>query len=184
VLHLTPPSGVNPIWLERFSPYFTGEFPIGDVRPIGAYRHVYPADDIDLSRIAYFFDYRAENVASEAVREKLAAAVAGWRGRWSGGRLPVLAYHRGPGWMSIQDTRGERPRRIRFDGWRVEAYEYCGDKAHAVDRIADHLRAQDPGWATPNNRLTTFLDSCVAERLMVCEDGKYFSLALPQNENW
>jgi ribosomal peptide maturation radical SAM protein 1 len=181
LVHLPPPSGTTTIWLERFSPYFTGEFPLLDVRPQEAYRYVYPPE-VNLDRIAYFFDYRAKQVSSEPVRARLADAVAGWRGRWSQRTLPVLTYQRGPGWMSIIDTRGDKPRRVSLDKWRVSAYEYCGDKQHTAARVHEHLAAQ--GHDLTEQRVAAFLDQCVTERLMVGENGKYFSLALPQNENW
>jgi ribosomal peptide maturation radical SAM protein 1 len=183
LLHLPPPSGAAPIWLERFSPYFTGEFPIFDVRPQESYRFVYPMPDIDLQKIAYFFDYRAEKTASAPVLTTLSAAVEDWRQHWSSDRTPpTLAYQRGPNWLAIHDTRGPKPRRITLDGWQALAYEHCADKAHTAARVREHLVTRSV--EVTEQQATAFLESAVAERLMVGEDGKYLSLALPRNRNW
>jgi hypothetical protein len=32
--------------------------------------------------------------------------------------------------------------------------------------------------------VTSFLRACVSERIMVCEDDRYLSLALPRNRHW
>ena len=56
--HLRPPAVAGRIWLERFSPLFTGNgtLPLGRRTPERSYRYVYPGD-VDLDRAAYFFDY-------------------------------------------------------------------------------------------------------------------------------
>ncbi|HET9227615.1 MAG TPA: RiPP maturation radical SAM C-methyltransferase, partial [Thermoanaerobaculia bacterium] len=58
--HLTPPSGMSPICLERFSPNFdqSAEMGFEDVRPADAYAHVYPFPAGDLAELAYFFQCR------------------------------------------------------------------------------------------------------------------------------
>jgi ribosomal peptide maturation radical SAM protein 1 len=181
LLHLRPPLSCGELWLERFAPYFTEDFPIHDVRPAEAYRHIYPAG-VDLDRIAYYFDYRAEQVASGDVRERLKKVVAAWRDRWAEGRPPVLTYQRGRDWLSILDTRGERPRRLSMSGWRAAAYLACDDKPHTARRVRESLADVAPSLT--DEQVTEFLDACVAKRLAVREDGKYLSLALPRNPNW
>ena len=58
LFHLPPPSSAARIWLERFSPLFTdpGTSGFGRRAPERSYRYVYPGD-VDLERVAYFFDY-------------------------------------------------------------------------------------------------------------------------------
>jgi hypothetical protein len=183
LLHLMPPGGVGPIWVERFSPYFTGGFPVFDVQPQDAYDYVYPASRIDLRKIAYFFKYRVENVSSDDVRGRLSTAVEEWQKSWSGRARPTLSYQRGSDWISVVDSRTANLQRFTFEGWRVAAYESCSDKPHTVDRVYDQLATL--GSAPPGRgQLAEFLDSCVTDQLMVCENEKYFSLALPQNRNW
>jgi ribosomal peptide maturation radical SAM protein 1 len=183
LLHLQPPGACGSLWLERFSPYFTGDFPIKDIRPIEAYSHLYPRDAVDLNQIAYFFDYRAEGVANAEARKRLAEAVKEWQDRWRGDRPPTLTYERGPCWLAITDTRGPQPRRITIEDWRAVAYEHCSDRARTIPRIAEHV-AEKTSTAVEQARLVSFLDRCTTERLMVTEDGRYMSLALPANGNW
>ncbi|XVQ06515.1 RiPP maturation radical SAM C-methyltransferase [Spirillospora sp. CA-255316] len=183
LLHLQPPGGFGPLWLERFSPYFTEDFPIRDVRPIAAYEHLYPQGTVDLERIAYFFDYRAEGLASTEVRARLGAAVEEWQERWRGDRAPSLTYVRGPSWLAITDTRGPQVRRITVKDWRAIAYEHCSDRARTIPRIAEYI-TEETGTSIEHARLASYLDRCAAERLMVAEEGRYLSLALPHNDNW
>src|SRR6266567_3057463 len=58
LVHLQPPGNSGRIWLERFSPLYTEPERFGLVRrePARSYRYVYP-EQVDLDRIAYFFDY-------------------------------------------------------------------------------------------------------------------------------
>ena len=176
--HLSPPGGCGPIWLERFSPYFSDPaFPIRDVTPSVAYRHVYPPA-VRADRIAYYFDYVAGDTASEAVRARLGEAVRDWQARWAGARAPALRSERGPGWLRIADTRGARYREAVLDGWRAAAYAHCDRKAQSAGGVLAHLRAGGTDQVT-ERRVLGFLRSCVAERLMAEEDGHYLSLAIP-----
>jgi ribosomal peptide maturation radical SAM protein 1 len=177
--HLPPPGAVGPLWLERFSPYYTGEFPIRDVRPREAYRFIYPVPGIDLNRVAYYFDYTADSIASSDVCERLAKAVEQWQARWEAGSPPVLSYIRGPGWLTIKDTRGQE-RRITFSGWRAEAYQHCGDKAHSLIRVREFLDSSQP--APRDDEIAEFLRTCLEMQIMVSENGRYLSLALPAPE--
>jgi ribosomal peptide maturation radical SAM protein 1 len=180
--HLQPPEGCGTIWLERYSPYFTdADFPISDIRPIDAYRHIYPIEGIDHTRIAYFFDYTASGVAGQPARDAVCAAVDEWKQRWTQDR-PRLDYARGPTWIEITDTRA-KPRRIRISGWRAASYEYCGQTARNAARLSEFLATEldeRPGEAA----ITRFLASCTGARLMATENGRYLSLAIPANRGW
>jgi ribosomal peptide maturation radical SAM protein 1 len=176
--HLPPPLTYGPVWLERFSPFYTEDFPLTDVRPREAYQFIYPIPGIDLNKTAYFFDYSAEGLASPQVYERLGKAVAQWQARWAASPRPVLSSVRGPGWITIQDTRGDVPQRFTIGGWRAEAYEYCGDKAHSAPRIAAAL-SERSGPAPSEQDIGRFLATCVSRRLMVAEKGRYLSIALP-----
>jgi ribosomal peptide maturation radical SAM protein 1 len=176
--HLPPPEGCGPVWLERFSPFYTEDFPLSGVQPRDAYRFIYPIPGIDLDKVAYFFDYSAAGLASPQVYERLAKAVKEWQARWAATPRPVLSYVRGPGWIAIQDTRSDVPRRLTISGWRAEVYEFCGDKARNAPRIAAELA----GHGVPDlsaDDIGRFLETCVDLRLMVTEKGRYLSLALP-----
>ena len=180
ISHLRPPGGCGNIWLERFSPYFSEDtFPINDVRPAAAYRYVYPSADIDLRRVAYFFDYRAGDVAPESIRRDLSKAVQKWRDRWKLERRPVFDYERGPDWVRLRDSRTTSAREVEMTGWRADAYQFCGETARSVSTVREYVSRASGGEVTENS-VRDFLDACLGEDLMVAEDGHYFNVALPQ----
>jgi ribosomal peptide maturation radical SAM protein 1 len=179
--HLTPPVGFGRLWLERFSPYLQGNVDIVNVRPLDAYRYVYEGTGDTLARLAYFFDYEARNIASEEVTALLRKSVGEWREKWSRRPRPMLLCERGNGWISIVDTRGDTGIRHSFDGWRASAYEFCLDKPHPAELVGRYLTERgDLGDAN----VEAFFDECTRRRLMIAEDGYYFSLAVPKNPNW
>ncbi|MCO5973215.1 RiPP maturation radical SAM C-methyltransferase [Actinoallomurus soli] len=180
--HLQPPTGQLGIWLERFSPYFTDRsFAISGVRPQASYAYVYPPE-LDHSRIAYFFDFEASDVASADSHELLTSAALEWKRRWASGDRPVLFYERLPGRLKILDTRSGRPRKAVLHGWQAEAYEACGDTARAGKRV--HQSLLDGGFDLSLGEVAAFLDDCCRLGVMVSEDDKYLSLALPGNPGW
>ncbi|MFB9246840.1 RiPP maturation radical SAM C-methyltransferase [Sphaerisporangium melleum] len=182
IQHLQPPASQIGIWLERFSPYFMDpSFAIEQVRPQASYKYVYPPE-LDHSRIAYFFDFAASDVASAASHDVLQSAITGWRERWANGDRPVLFYQRLPGEVTIIDTRSARPRKAVLPGWQGDAYEACGDTARGRKRV--HQALLDRGFEVSLGEVTAFLDGCCRAGLMISEDDKYLSLALPENQGW
>lgn len=181
--HLAPPASVGRMWLERYSPYYQTGAGIRNVHPKEAYKFVYCSDEPTLSRLAYFFDYEAENIASGPALEQLNEAVQEWKERWAREPRPRLLYYRGSDWITIMDSRDNVARRITLDGWNADAYEYCSDKAHGFRAIYEHVTSSC-GRKIVIDELRTFLDFCEGERLMIHEDDYYLSLALPRNSTW
>ena len=140
--HLQPPESADRIWLERFSPLFTGH----DTRsltgkmPERSYRYVYP-DDVDLERVAYFFDYKDEgDVAAEAYAA-VRGAVAAWSGAWLADSPPRLTYSAAPHFVQISDQRHQgHDGTYTFEDTLADLYLACGTKpttAAAVRRKLD-----------------------------------------------
>jgi ribosomal peptide maturation radical SAM protein 1 len=180
--HLQPPASRLGIWLERFSPYFMDpSFAISGIRPQASYKYVYPPE-LDHHRIAYFFEFEASDVASRQSHDVLDAAVMGWKQRWASGAAPVLFYERLPGSLRITDTRSGTPRKAVLNGWQGDAYEACGATARSGKRV--HQMLLDGGLDLPLSEVTAFLDECCRAGVMVGEDDKYLSLALPENTGW
>jgi ribosomal peptide maturation radical SAM protein 1 len=179
--HLQPPAGCERIWLERFSPYFTDDsFPIWNVRPRDSYRHIYP-DYLDHAEIAYFFDYDVSGIGSEQAYGRLSTAAAEWKRRWKVNK-PTLIYRRLPGKLTILDGRTNEPRQAVLHGWHADAYEACGDSAHNAARVAESLAAS--GHQVSADEVAAFLRRCCRSGVMIAEEGKYLSLALPENRGW
>ncbi len=185
LVHLPPPSGGGPIWLERFSPYFTDEsFPVRDAAPSEAYRFAYPEGSVDVRRIAYFFSYTMGDTVPEKCLEGVYRSMQVWQDRWKESRRPVLVYQRTPDWIQVVDRREPgSPRVHAFPGLEAAVYEACGDTYHTPARIAtalDEEHGVSVDTETVEHALTRFCEL----GLMVQEDGQYLSLALPVNANW
>lgn len=180
--HLQPPNGVARIWLERFSPFFTDpSLGLANIRPLACYRHIYPAA-IDCSNIAYFFDYDARDVVTEESLSEVRSAVTNWQASWQGTFLPTLSYRRLPGQVTVTDRRGKRAHRQTLAGWQADIYEACGDSPRSAARVREQLAGS--GTGTNQNEVEAALDQFCRDGIMVCEDGKYLSLALPENLGW
>ena len=59
----------------------------------------------------------------------------------------------------------------------------CGS-CGAASQVAEHLRNSLEGYLFPVEEVRDALDEFCRARLMVGEDGKYLSLAIPLNPNW
>jgi ribosomal peptide maturation radical SAM protein 1 len=176
--HLQPPGGSGQLWMERYSPYFTDPaLGLPERQPRRAYQFLYPVPGIDLNKIAYFFEYVPERTAGSAAHALLASAVDAWRDAWEK-EPPELTHQRGPGYLRIYDTRGERPRQATLTGWRADALLRCGDTARSPARVADDLVAG--GHRVGADRVARFLDECVAGRIAVNDDDQYLSVVLPR----
>lgn len=179
--HLQPPTGANRIWLERFSPYFTDRsYPITDIRPQGSYRHIYPAG-LDHGKIAYFFDYQASDTCGDEILQLLGKAVDTWKDVHEQD-APSLIYQRLPNRLTIIDSRTPQTRRAELTGWRAEAFEACGDSPRTAAAVAKHLAGF--GHEVPADQVAAFLDQCCRAGVVVGDDGKYLSLAMPENPGW
>ena len=183
--HLPPPVGCGPIWLERFSPYFFDEqLAFRNRRPQRAYEYVYPVPDLDLSAIAYFFEYEAEDTVGEQGTAALRELVTAWQRSWTAGSRPTLVYRRAPEWIQIVDQRrDDAPAVHALHGADAAIYEACGDTDRTAERIVRELQGTawgDVGVGTVEEALEKFC----ALGLAVQEDGHVLALALPANPNW
>lgn len=179
LFHLPPPAGAGPIWLERFSPYFSdGSFPIHAIHPVAAYSFVYPPEQLNLDKIAYFFDYEADDIAPVEAHTALQDLVGRWKERWDTGPVPVLAYQRGPDWIQIVDRRdGRKPVALALHDEEALVYELCGDKERTVGEVAEGLQAAQVAPGVP--RIEEILSKCCELGIMIEEDARFLSLALP-----
>lgn len=104
--HLEPPDDCGRIWLERFSPYWEdrARFGMSNVRPEESYRFVYPAH-VDLEKVAYFFDYTAEDTIRDEEHQPTVDLVADWSKRYDSATPDYLRYRRTPSGVFIDDRR-------------------------------------------------------------------------------
>ena len=142
LLHLPPPSAAGRIWLERFSPLFTGHgtSPLTDRTPERSYRYVYP-ENVDLDRVAYFFDYRADGALPDSAYAPVQGAAATWSEAWAADKPPALTYWSAPHFVQICDERqlGQHGT-YTFEDTLADLYLACTNRpitAAAVRRILD-----------------------------------------------
>lgn len=145
LLHLPPPSGADRIWLERFSPLFTGQGtpPLSDRAPERSYRYVYP-ENVDLEQVAYFFDYTLEGGLPDSAYAAVRRSVAAWSDSWKADRPPALTYWSAPHFVQICDERQQgQDGTYTFEDTLADLYLACSNRpitAAAVRRVLDlHL---------------------------------------------
>jgi ribosomal peptide maturation radical SAM protein 1 len=186
ITHLQPPLGTSRIWLERFAPYFSDResFPISDLRPEASYSYVYPAH-VSLNKIAYFFDYQMGDTISDDVHREIDEWVKEWQQRWVSKSPDTLVYRRTLDTLFIDDNRGpERRGTYAFEGPIVLIYEYCSDTMHSVPQVVEFLQSSLGGQRFSDSEVHAALEQFCRLGLMLSEDSKYLSLALPLNPNW
>jgi ribosomal peptide maturation radical SAM protein 1 len=186
ISHLEPPKCVTRIWLERFSPYYTDRetFPVRNVRPEASYKHVYP-DYVNLDLIAYFFDYDMDDTVSAELHGPTEALVSEWQKCWKSKSRHSLSYRRTVDGLLIDYNWGpERSGTHRLSGALALIYEYCGETMQTAEKVANHLRNSSQAYDVSVEEVRDALDAFCRGRLMLGEDGKYLSLAIPSNPNW
>lgn len=185
ITHLEPPVGSGRIWLERFSPHFEDpSFPVSDMRPEASYGHVYPSH-VNLMKAAYFFDYHMGNTVAPAAHAATHAHLAEWRKTWRTGERHTLTYRRTTEGILIDFNRGpEQQGTYSVSGANALIYEFCTEGIRTPSQAAEHLRTLPGGCDYAAEEVGEAMDEFCKARLMLSEDGKYFSLALPSNPNW
>jgi len=176
--HLSPPDGVIPINLLRFSPYGLdpGHSGLINVRPRPGYSFVYPFGRKKLEGIAYYFDFDyADGRRPVEYTRPLRRQVDEWIKLWQtpDETHPRLDLRTAGDDVVITDTRPCASRRThRLRGLAAKIYRQCD----AVQSLPTLLRVFD-GHA-PGADVREILEKLVANQLMVEAEDKYLSLAL------
>ena len=184
--HLEPPKCCTRIWLERFSPYFTDRdaFPIRNIRPEASYLHVYPSY-VDTTKAAYFFDYEMDETVPAEVHAETEKFVTDWQKCWEKTESRHnLSYRRTCDGILIDYKRGLDSGTWHLTGPLATLYEFCGETMHTAAQASEHLGNSSVQYRIPVEDITAALDEFCRKRLMVSEEGKYLSLAIPANPNW
>jgi ribosomal peptide maturation radical SAM protein 1 len=172
ITHLPPPSGVGPIRLDRFSPNFTHwrEHGFTAVRPLPAYRHLFPFAETTLAELAYYFDYEHPRfrAAMDAGRE-LDRFARAWRRRHEEAKLGELAVkpHWQGGFVLVDRRFNFAPAARRLSDREVALLVACDaptGRAHAVERAAAAGLAQEPGEPPWEGLLDRLLDESAVAR--------------------
>jgi ribosomal peptide maturation radical SAM protein 1 len=176
---LDPPCAVGPIRLDRFSPYFNSpaDFGLINLRPLVAYRYLYPFDTDSLMRIAYYFEFDYESDANPAnYAADVIEYIAGWKRDPEKGTLFMI--ENADGELTLIDTRSDTTiGQLHLNGMEQTVYEYC-DEVRSLANIVGRLQEAFPGVPFSEDLVENFLLSLVANRLMVTDGSGYLSLAI------
>lgn len=175
---LDPPGACGPIRLDRFSPYFTQPeaYGIHRVRPLEAYAYIYPFAAEILHNIAYSFefDYTDQADPHELAIDTIEYA-DDWRQRPLSGSLQAVQTKAGR--LLIVDSRAQRKTAYALEGLDRAAYLIC-DTMQSMSGIKRQLQRDSGAQAISDKQLRGFLDSLVANDLMVTDGTHYLSLAI------
>ena len=167
IQHFQPPTGIGRIAINRYSRYFSNpaRFGITNVRPVAAYRLIYPAN-ADLEKLAYTFDADFESIVSKdpGLCRRLRAQCSEWIQSWGGTRdRPSLSKVEGTdGWRMIKDTR-----------------KIAKETFTPLDREADDLLAilAEPTRTTSvPERFQPYLSELLERRFVIEYEDHYISL--------
>ena len=173
IIHLQPPYGIVKARADRGSPMYTdpGSQSISNLVPARCYQYIFP-ESFDLRRISYYFDHDMGNTVEDDVYEELFGRVGAWQAAWNGPNRPFLKYRKA--WSSISVFDGRQPEVItyNFHDEAAALYEYCAEARTPRDISG---RFGDEPWIEES------LNDFVGKDLMLAIDGRYLSLALPEN---
>ncbi|MEZ4386974.1 MAG: RiPP maturation radical SAM C-methyltransferase [Candidatus Krumholzibacteriia bacterium] len=170
--HLAPPN-VNPLHLDRFSPFHEdpGRFGIRIKGPALYARYIHDLPDSDLLQLANSFEFEVDADADLLpVISRIKALVDQWK------RGGSLRYRCGPDFIIISDRRpGLEHLDYVLQGLEAVIYLACDEGARAED-VAAEIAATST-CAIDVDEIRDFLGQLVECRLMFRERQRYLSLA-------
>src|SRR5271157_936592 len=166
--HLIPPTGVCPVSLDRFSPYFrdAAAFGITHLEPQPSYAWAFPPH-ADRRSLAYHFkgEYACAQSSHPELYNSLDRAFREWRDSWKAGAPPpALSITLGEdGYFTLMDTRG-------LEG--TDMFQFLDEEEARTVLIGGPLERQPlAGWA-------------IERKLAVALDGWCVPLAVTNVETW
>jgi ribosomal peptide maturation radical SAM protein 1 len=176
--HFQPPYAIVKARADRGSPMYSDPKAqcIVKMTPSRCYDYIFPEGEFDLDRVSYYFDHEMTDVVPDHEYNDLFVRVAVWQDRWAArGNRPFLHYRKAWSSIVIEDGRSHQVREWRFSDERADLYEFCAD-ARSMQQLRRHFGAEP--WVEP--ALAEFLSL----ELMLFLDGRYLSLALPENPDF
>ena len=174
--HLNPPDGAGRIWMERFSPIFTKRerFPVRYFKPHSSYSFIYP-QNVDLEKIAYFFEYEFNDSLPESEFEETHGIVKSWTDAWKTPVKPALTYWSSKGFLQIEDTRNPaEPGTYTFHDPLASIYTALSNRPRPAAKIQEELNLP---W--PLEEIEGAMNEFCERGLMMREGNLFLSLALP-----
>jgi ribosomal peptide maturation radical SAM protein 1 len=185
LFHLHPPEAAGKFWLQRFSPYYTKphEYGVRITGPWTAYEYIYDAQQVDVTKIAYDFEYELDNWnVDQQVYQELVDLVQEWQKRAESSDRPFLYYSKAMDYVTVYDGRNPEALIRRRYNWPASGIiEACNEAAKSEEQIRT-LLANRPDRDTPlDGEIDQALGVLTVARILYEERGKYFTLAIPEN---
>lgn len=185
ISHLYPPSDMQPVTYERFSPfhYDSGKYGL-ELRPSRDYHFIYPKQRVALDRIAYYFE-DSDSQRSERAGERISDTsreVAQWKRSWEA-QERYLFYEKGPDFLLLYDNRpktGDGPqvaRLVRLGAHLAEVYAFC-DRIRSRKAIFQKFGDGTDASAPKNEALGKALNALAGQGFMHVEGERYLALAV------
>lgn len=183
VFHLQPPTGVNRVRFDRFSPYHTRARDFGlQLEPSRAYAYVYPLPQESLMRLAYSFEdggrrgHVHRGRQDQPGQRALDDVVRQWNEMWRVARPALRLYEDGPR-LRIVDTR-PCARRTSWTTNEVEA-DVCRvcDVAQTSAAVARQLSARR-GSEVPQEEADAAIETLCQNDVLLRLNGKLLGLGV------
>ncbi len=175
--HFQAPYGVARARADRGSPMYTepDQHGILNLHPSWCYQHIYPPDRYDLAKVSYYFDHELDGELPKEVYEQTFNAVYEWQARWHSRPRPSLTYSKSWKTLVLSDQRGlpGLPTRVTLQNRAADLYEFCHEPK-GLASVVRHFEG-DEAW------VQAMLAELCGMDLMIHLDGRYLSLALPEN---
>ena len=173
--HFQPPYAIVKARADRGSPMYTDSASqsISELIPASCYNYILPKGKFNHERISYYFDHKMSNTVDDSVYAELFQRVEAWQGTWKRSKRPYLRYKKSWATLRIFDGRTEDERIYNVADEPAALYEYCADARTPRDIAAKF--GSEP-W------VQSTLDEFVRKDLVLHLDGRYLSLALPENQ--
>ncbi len=181
--HLRPPKGAGRIWLERFGPYFkeAEAFGFDNLRPDECYSYIYPPP-LSLHDAAYFFQSDPTQTLTDDVYAPTQRAVERWQEMWRQPKRPYLLVTKThPGIRVIDGRSNQQDPTTRFYKEPLShVYLYCSDRPRGMRSILEFASEKRLESSDIEGDVQDVLQTWVRDGVMIEEDGRYLSLALPR----
>jgi ribosomal peptide maturation radical SAM protein 1 len=173
IVHFQPPYAIVKARADRGSPMYAepGSQSVSSLVPAKCYQYIFP-EAFDLRRISYYFDHQMGNTVSDDVYEELFGRVGAWQAMWKQPNRPYLKYRKSLATVTIFDGRKRQEQVFTYHGPPADLYEYCAEA-----RTPRDIAAQFGNSPSIEDALKDF----VSKAVMLHLDGRYLSLALPEN---
>lgn len=185
LVHLQPPQERAKITLERYSPMHDhpDRFGVSNIREHFLYRSVYPDPDLDIMKIAYFFDYDMESPVKQATFDKLDCAIETWKDAYEKGAS--LSYSWSPGGFLVVDDRRASDTQVRYyyQSPIAEIYELVSGTIMSAEAVRKEMESQHGACLAPGfvgSALERFVERGIALR----EGKRYLALAVPTSRRF